>query len=64
MLGDGETGVVKCGNITKLENGTRHNPTLGTKPQRWGRPPTKEHIENDATPTATTTVKLRNVSGN
>jgi hypothetical protein len=49
MFSDRETGVVTCGDITKPENGTRHNPSLGTKPQKWGRPPTKEYIENEAT---------------
>ena len=63
MLGDGETSVVTCDDITKPENGTRHNPSLGTKPQRWGRPPMKEHIKIGATPAAVTTVKLRNASG-
>jgi hypothetical protein len=47
----------------KPENGTRLNPSLGTKPHRWGRPLMKEHIENGATPAAETVVKLRNASG-
>jgi hypothetical protein len=46
----------------KPENRTRLNPSLGTKPQRWGRPLMKEHIENGATPTAATIVKLKNES--
>jgi hypothetical protein len=64
MLDDEEIGAETCGDITKLENGTRHNPSLGTKPQRWGRPPTKEHIENGTTLAVVTAVKLRNASGN
>jgi hypothetical protein len=63
MLGDGETGAEMCDNITKPENGTQYNPFLGTKPLRWGRPPTKEHIENSAT-LAAVTVRLMNESGN
>jgi hypothetical protein len=48
MLNDGEIGVVTCSDITKLENGTRHNPSLGMKPQRWGRPSTKETSTKDS----------------
>jgi hypothetical protein len=46
----------------KPKNGTRLNPSLGTKPQRWGIPLVKEHIENSATPTAAIVAKLRNAS--
>jgi hypothetical protein len=62
-LGDGETEAETCGDIMKLENGIRLNPSHETKPQRWGRPLMKEHIENSATPIAVTVVKLRNASG-
>jgi hypothetical protein len=62
MLGDGETDAETCGDIMKSENRTRHNPSLRTKPERWGRPLMKEHIENGATPIAVTAVKLRNAS--
>jgi hypothetical protein len=64
MLGDGEIGAKTCDDITKPENGTRHNLSLATKPQRWGKPPTKEHIENDATPAPAIVVRLKNESGN
>jgi hypothetical protein len=64
MLGDGETGTETCDDIMKPENGTRHNPSLGTKPQRWGKPPMKEHIENGTTPAAAIAVRLKNESGN
>jgi hypothetical protein len=64
MLGDGETGTETSDDIMKPENGTRHNPSLGTKPQRWGKPSTKEHIENNATPAAVIAVRLKNKSGN
>jgi hypothetical protein len=64
MLGDGETCVIMCSDITKSENRTRNSPSLGTKPQRWGRPSTKEHIENCTIAVTATTVKLRNASGN
>jgi hypothetical protein len=63
MLDDRETCAETCGDIMKPENGTRHNPSLGTKPLRWGRPPVKEHIKNGSTPAAVITVKLRNASG-
>jgi hypothetical protein len=60
---DEEIGTESCDNTMKPKNGTRLNPSLGTKPQRWGRPLMKEHIDNGATPIATTVAKLRNVSG-
>jgi hypothetical protein len=63
MLGDGETDVETCGDIMKPKNGIRHNPSLRTKPRRWGKPMMKEHIENDASLAAATAVKLRNASG-
>jgi hypothetical protein len=53
-----------CSDITKLENRTQHNPSLRTKPQRWEKLPTKEHIEKGATPTTATAVRLKNESGN
>ena len=45
MLGDGETDAGMCGDITKPENRTQHNPSLGKKPQKWEKLPMKEHIE-------------------
>jgi hypothetical protein len=60
---DGGTDVETCDDTMKPENGTQLNLSLGTKPQRWGRPPMKEHIKIGATPAAVTTVKLRNASG-
>jgi hypothetical protein len=60
---DGGTDVETCDDTMKLGSGTQHNPSLRTKPQRWGRPLMKEHIENSATPTTETVVKLRNMSG-
>jgi hypothetical protein len=59
---DGETDAETCDDFMKPENGTRLNPSLGTKPQRWGRPLMKEHTENIATPAVATVVKLRNAS--
>jgi hypothetical protein len=59
-----ETGARTCGDITKLENRTQHNPSLGTKPQRWEKLLTKEHIEKGTTPATTTVVRLKNESGN
>jgi hypothetical protein len=53
-----------CDDITKPENGTQHYSSLGTKPQRWGKLPTKEHIENGATPTVAIVVRLKNESWN
>jgi hypothetical protein len=64
MLDNGETGAKMCGNIMKPENGTQHNPSLGMKPRRCGRPTIKEHIKNGVTPTTATSVKLRNMRGN
>jgi hypothetical protein len=64
MLDDGETGAGTCSDITKLQNGTLHNPFLGTKPQRWEKLPTKEHIEKGVTPTAAIIIGLKNESEN
>jgi hypothetical protein len=64
MTDDGETGTGTQGNITKSKNGTQHNLSLRTKPQRWGKPPTKEHIKNGETPTVAIAVRLKNESGN
>jgi hypothetical protein len=60
---DGEIDAEMCDDTMKPENRTWLNPSLGTKPQRWGRPLMKEHIENDTTPAAVTIVKLRKASG-
>jgi hypothetical protein len=64
MLVDGETDAETCDDITKPENETHHIPSLWMKPQRWGKPPTKEHIENGTTPTTAIAVRLKNESGN
>jgi hypothetical protein len=63
MLGNGETDAKTCDDIMKSENGTRHNLSLRTKPERWRRPLMKEHIENSATPITVTAIKIRNASG-
>jgi hypothetical protein len=60
---DRETGAETCDDTMKPKNGTRLNLSLGTKPQRWGIPLVKEHIENGATPTVVIIAKLRNASG-
>jgi hypothetical protein len=63
MHDDGETGVETYDDTTRPKNEIRLSLSLGTKLRKWGRPLKKEHIENNATPTATIIAKLRNASG-
>jgi hypothetical protein len=63
MHDDGETGVKMYDDTTRLESEIWLSPSLGTKLRKWGRPLTKERIDNDATPTAAIVAKLKSASG-
>jgi hypothetical protein len=64
MLDDGGTGPGTYDNITKRENRTKRNPSLGTKPQKWEKLLMKEHIERGTTPADAIVVILKSESGN
>jgi hypothetical protein len=49
MPGDEETDAEMCGDIVKLGNRTQRSPCPETKPQKWGKLPTNEYTEKDAT---------------
>jgi hypothetical protein len=63
MRDDGETCAKMCDNTTKLESDIWLSPSLGTKLKKWGRPLTKDRIENGATLTTAIIARLKNVSG-
>jgi hypothetical protein len=63
MHNDGETGVKTYDDTTKPESEIRLSSSLGTKLWKWGKPLTKERIENDAILAAVIIAKLRSVSG-
>jgi hypothetical protein len=58
-----ETNAKTCDDTTRAESETRLSPYPGTKLRKWGRPLTKEHTENSATPAAVIVAKLKNASG-
>jgi hypothetical protein len=64
MPGDGETDTKMYGDIMKPENGTRRNPYLGTKLQKWEKLLMNEYTEKDATPAIAITDRLKNENGN
>ena len=62
MPDDKETNAEMCDDIMKLGNGIWRSPCPGTKPQKWGKLPTNEYTEKDATLAVTIADKLRSES--